>query len=109
VAQHGPFGRSGGARGVHEDGEVLGPRDLHEGIEGARVLTIVAGAQLEEGSERHHLIVAEVVEAVHVEHEDLHEVGAAGPHLEDLVELLLVLREEEAGAAVVDDVLDLPR
>ena len=32
---------------------------------------------------------------------------AARAHLEDLVELLLVLREEEAGAAVVDDVLDL--
>ena len=109
MAQHGAFGRSGGARGVHEDGEVLGPRDLHEGIEGARMLTVVAGAQLEEGLERHHLIVAEVVEAVHVEHEDLHELGTAGPHLEDLIELLLVLRKEEAGAAVVDDVLDLPR
>jgi hypothetical protein len=109
MAQHGALGRAGGARGVHENGEVPGPRDLHEGIEGTGMLTVVAGAQLEESRERHHLIVAEVVEPVHVEHEDLHELGAAGPHLENLVELLLVLREEEAGAAVVDDVLHLPR
>src|SRR5207247_3654570 len=45
----------------------------------------------------------------HVEHDDLHEPRAARAYLENFVELLLVLGEEEPAAAVVDDVLDLPR
>src|SRR5215813_1697776 len=73
------------------------------------MVTVVAGAQLEELGEGEHLLVPESVEAVHVVHDDLHELWAARAHLEDLVELLLVLREEEARAAVVDDVFDLAR
>jgi hypothetical protein len=47
------------------------------------------------------------VQPLHVEHHDLDELWAPRAHLENLVELLLVLGEEEARAAVVDDVLDL--
>src|SRR5215471_3920574 len=44
VAQHGALGRAGGARGVDEDGEILRTGDLHEGVESAGMLSIVAGA-----------------------------------------------------------------
>ena len=109
VTEHGPLGGTRGARRVHQDGQILGLRDLDEGIEGAGMVTLVARAELEQCLERHHLVVLESVQPVHVVHEDLHELGAAGAHLEDLVELLLVLGEEEARAAVVDDVFHLPR
>jgi hypothetical protein len=69
------------------------------------VLAVVALPELEQGLERHDLVVAEAVESVHVVDEDLHQLRAAVAHLQDLVELLLVLREQEAGPAVVDDVL----
>ena len=74
---------------------------------GARVIAGVTGAQLPEGLEGHHLRIVEAVQPLHVEDHDLDELGAALPHGEDLVELLLVLDEEEAGPAIVDDVLDL--
>ena len=109
VAQHRPLGGAGGAGRVDEDGEIFGLRDLDHPVEGAGMLPVVARAQLEQRGERHDLGVAEVVEPFHVVDDDLHELGTARAHLQDLVELLLVLGEEEAGAAVVDDVLDLPR
>jgi hypothetical protein len=109
VAQHRPLGRPGGAGGVDEDGQVLGLGDLDHPIERARVLAVVAGAQLEQRREVQHLRIAEAVQALQVVHDDLDELPTAGADLQDLVELLLVLGEEEAGAAVVDDVLDLAR
>ena len=73
------------------------------------MLAIVAGAHLQQLVERHHLRIAEAVQPLDVVDEDLHELGALGAHFEDLVELLLVLREKEARRAVVDDVLHLAR
>ena len=109
VAQHRPLGRAGGAGGVDEDREVVGPRDLDQAIEGVGVLPVVPLAELEQRLEGHHLVVPERVQALHVVDEDLDQLRAAVAHRQDLVELLLVLREEEAGPAVVDDVLHLAR
>ena len=107
MAQHRAFGRARGAGGVDEDREVVRLREVHELVVGRFGLALVPGAQLEQRVEGHHLVVAEIVQAVHVVHDDLHEPAAPVAHLEDLVELLLVLGEEEARAAVVDDVLHL--
>ena len=109
VAQHRPLGGAGGAGGVDQDREVVGPRDLDQAIEGVGVLPVVPLAQLEQRLEGHDLVVAERVQALHVVDEDLDQLRAAVAHRQDLVELLLVLREEEAGPAVVDDVLHLAR
>ncbi len=109
VAQHRPLGGAGGAGGVDEDGEIVGLGDVHHGLEGAGVLLVVACAELHQLAERHHLGIAEPAEPLEVVDEDLHEGRTAVAHREDLVELLLVLGEEEARAAVVDDVLDLAR
>ena len=109
MAQHGALRRPGGAGGVDEDGEVVGAGDLDQRVPGAGMLVLVAGAQVEEVVEGHHLWIGEAVQPLDVEHDDLHEPGAARADFQDLVELLLVAGEEEAGAAVVDDVLDLAR
>ena len=107
VAQHGPLGRSGRPRGVHQDRQIVGPGDLDHSIERAGVFGLVAEPDLQEVLERQHLLVLEGVQPLRIEDDDLHELGAAGADLEDLVELLLVRGEEEARAAVVHDVLDL--
>ena len=109
MAEHRALGRSRGARRVDEDRQVLRSCDVDHRIPGAGMLAVVAGAELEQRLERHDLRVGEAVQAVHIVDEDLHEPGAPRAHLEDLVELLFVAGEEEARAAVVDDVLDLPR
>src|SRR4030095_14592874 len=81
--------RAGGAGGVHEDGEVAGPREVHHAVDGARVLALPRRPQLEEPGEGHHLLVGEGVQAVHVVDDDLHHGRAPVAGLEDLVELLL--------------------
>ena len=60
------------------------------------MLALVARAELQQLLERHHLLVLEGVQPLHVEHDDLHELRAVRADLEDLVELLFVLGEEEA-------------
>jgi hypothetical protein len=107
VAQHGALGRARGAGRVDENREVSRLRDLDHRIEGARVLPVVPVTERQELLERHHLRIREAVQPFHVEDDDPDELRAALPDLQDLVELLLVLGEEEACAAIVDDVLDL--
>ena len=109
VTQHRSLRRSRRARRVDQDRQIVGPSELDQALVGARILRLVTEAQLEQLVERHHLLVLEGVKPLEVEDDDLHELGAVAADLEDLVELLLVGGEEEAGAAVVDDVFDLPR
>jgi hypothetical protein len=107
VAQHRALWGPGRAGRVDQDGQVIMLRDLHHLVVGARVLPVVARAQLEQRGQRQHLVIAEIVQSFHVVDDDLHQFGTAPADLKDLVQLLLVLREEEARPAVVHDVLDL--
>ena len=107
VRQHRALGRPGRAGGVDEDRQLLGPRARDQLLPQVGIGLVVGAAELEQLVERHDHRVVEVGQALHVEDEDLDEVGAALADLEELVELLLVLDEQEAGAAVVQDVLDL--
>ena len=68
---------------------------------------VVRAAERHKLVERHDQRVAEVGQAFHVEDEDLGDRRAALAHLDELVELLVVLDEQEARAAVVQDVVDL--
>src|SRR4029077_17736223 len=59
--------------------------------------------------ERQHHWIGEAGEALHVENNDLLQRRTARAASEQLVELFLVLGEHEAGAGVVDEILDLRR
>ena len=67
MAQHRALRRAGRAGRVDQDRQILGAGDLDHGIEGAGVLHVVAGAQVEQRLERHDLRILEPVKPVHVE------------------------------------------
>jgi hypothetical protein len=70
---------------------------------------VVLGAERAQRFQRHHLRVLEVAQPFHVEDDDLAQRGQPLAHLEDLVELLLVLHEHEHRRGVAEQVLGLRR
>jgi hypothetical protein len=107
VTVHGALGLAGGARGVDQDGQVVGTPGRPQALEQAGMRAIVhraGGAQVLQA--RHHR-VGEVGEALHVEHDDPGQQRQVRAHLERLVELLVVLDEEHARLRVGTQVCHL--
>ena len=108
VRQHRALGRAGGAGGVDQQGELVGLGARDQLLPQAGMGRVVLAAERQQLVERACTCGSlKSRQALHVEDEDLANVRAALAHLEELVELLVVLDEQEARAAVVQDVLDL--
>ena len=71
VAVHRALGPAGGARGVDEDGQVVGLPAVAALVEQARMCGIVRAAELAQRIEAHHHRVMEARQALHVEHDDV--------------------------------------
>ena len=106
VADHGALGRAGGAGGVDQHADVVRPALLDAGAE---LLFRVgdAVAQLVELVQEHHHGVLEIAQALAVEHDHFLQGGHLVAHGQVFVQLLVVLHEQEGGAAVVDQVGEL--
>ena len=109
LADHGALGRAGGAGSVGEDHQILRFSRIDRRLPFRPVVLAVGGAERDQLRIAHALRVAEVAQPLHVENDDLLKGRRAFPDFEHLVELLLVLGEVEAGAAVVDQVGHLLR
>ena len=107
VAEHGPLGEAGGARGVGDDGHVLGAGLLHLLLEVVGVLGIELPPHLLHLGQAQEPGVAVVAHPFGVVVDDLLHVGQLLPQGEELVHLLLVFGQDELGLRVVDDVLHL--
>ena len=84
-----------------------GRRDASRASQSSGMRPVVLGAEARELREADHHRIAEAVQPLHVEHDDLAEVRQPRAHLERLVELLLVLDEQVDRARVGHQVLDL--
>ena len=93
---HGPFGFASGARGVHQDGEILGRDRLRAGLKQTCVRGLVRATHVLELLEANHLGVIQVAQALHVEHHDMAQVGQAGARLKGFVELFVILNKQHA-------------
>ena len=113
MGQHRALGRAGGAGGVDHQRRVVG-RGFFEHRVDARIRVGVGGepgvARLQQRLEGGQLRVGVETHALHVDADDMGHLGqplALRPCVEDLVGLLLVAADREAGAAVAGDVLQL--
>ncbi len=98
MRDHGALGHAGRPRGVDQRGQIV-RTDL--------TAPLLAHLLVDPFATGQELIPAEdVVFGITrtVEEDDLPQMGYLGAHLQDLVQLLLVLDEDHLGVAVVDDV-----
>ena len=107
VREDGALGRAGGARRVDEDRAVGGLNRIDEFVPAARTLRLLRLAERQQLGVAHDQRLAKMLQAGHVVDDDALELRHPRAALEHLVELLFVLDEQEARAAVVDDVFDL--
>jgi hypothetical protein len=109
MADHRALGRAGGAGGVDQDREIgrLAARKLT--LPEIRVLLFEFPAELDQFFEADHHRVREVGQPFLVDHDDLFQARATVAHLKDLVEMFLVLRDEDDGVGIADDILHLLR
>src|SRR5262249_56140440 len=96
-----------GVGGEGRVGRSMGPGAGNEVWRKAGIGGGVVAAKRQEPFERQHLRIAESRQPLDVKHDDLVYMRAALAHLKVLVELLIVLDEQDARAAVVENVLDL--
>ena len=113
MREHRAFRRAGGAGGVDQDADIVGRGLLDQPIEGCVGVGVFEGigvAEIAERFERHQLLLAVVPQALHVDADDRLERGQAvivGHGVEHLVGLLLIAGDDDARAAVPNDVLQL--
>ena len=105
VAQHCALGPSGGARGVEHDGVVaaLSAGDL--AVDQGRLGGEAVGAALLHRLVGQHIAIVPKAARIDIDH-DL-EPRQPAPDLQELVDLLLVLADGEAGAGMLDDIGEL--
>ncbi len=104
---HRALGPAGGAGGVDEDREIL---RLHGGdarLERTGMRLRMHAAEFAQGHQVDHAGIGEIAQALHVHDDDLAQPRQHLAHLERLVELLLVLDEQHAGARVLAEVVRL--
>jgi hypothetical protein len=104
---HRALGLASGARGVDQDRQVFGLAGLdalHQCIGVQRVEFAAQFAQLRQAE---NTGVVQLVQAFHVEHDDLAQHRQLLAHLERLVELLVVFDEQHRGARVLAQVVHL--
>ena len=107
VADHGPFGRPGGARGVDQKSDVV----RLAGVD-ARVKTLSIGPRpgLTQGQEllkRGGHRVRQITQALEVSDNDVLQCRAVVAHRQGFVVLLLVFDKQHAHCGVLQDVLHL--
>src|SRR4029077_20052801 len=84
VADHRTLRRSGGARSVNQDGEVVRLRLLQTLFPDAGVLLLIGLAELDQLVEADYLRVAEITQTFQIVYDDLGQARAALAYLEDL-------------------------
>ena len=101
------FAVTRGAGGVREQGHVVRPAALEQRVVAPRLARVELAALASTSSrlDEHGLPV--VLEPAHVVHDDPLEPRQRGADAEDLVGLLLVLDQDEARLAVLEDVAHL--
>ena len=107
VADHRALGRAGGARGIDQEGDVLGRRRVDGLLELRRALARQRLAMGEHAGEVGGHRVVQAAQALEVDDDDAPQGRAGVAHRDDLVVLLLILDEQYPHAGVVDDVLHL--
>jgi len=100
VREQAALGRTGGARGVDGDRQVVGAHTLHTLLE---LLGVPAATALAQVVERHRF--PDVPRRL--EHDDVLEIGQAVGDLADLLELLDILDEHSLGLGVLEHVVAL--
>ena len=106
---HRPLGLAGRARGVDEDREVFRPAGSDALVELARVALRADPAELAKRVEREDALILEVAQPLGIEDDDRLQLRQPLAHGECLVQLLVVLDEEDLGARVGAEILDLRR
>ena len=107
VAEHRALGLAGGAGGVDQDRQVVGLARVQPLLPELRVARRERAAELAQRLEADHVRIAEFVQPLGVEHDDLAQAGQPRAHLERLVELLLVLDEQDARVRIGREVVHL--
>ena len=95
---HGPLGLAGGAGGVDQDGQVIGPELGHALRQRLPVLDQVVAAQRTQLLQPDDHGVIEAAQALQVEDDDVPQLGQLFAHFQGLVELLVVLDKQHGGA-----------
>ncbi|MEY9472406.1 hypothetical protein ABH992_004805 [Bradyrhizobium yuanmingense] len=109
IGVHRAFRRAGRAGRIDKDREIAGAAAVDHLLPQRFAADHVVAAERAKLVQRHHHVVGETAEALHVEHDDLLQAGAPRAAGENLVELLLVLGEDHLRCGVVDEILDLGR
>ncbi|MGY4299600.1 hypothetical protein ACVWXN_007695 [Bradyrhizobium sp. i1.4.4] len=104
-----PLGGPVVPEGVDEDDKVVRAAAVDHLLPQLLAADHVVAAERTELVERHHHVVGEAAEALHVEHDDLLQGRTARAAGEHLVELLLVLCKDHPGPGIVDQIFDLGR
>ena len=109
IGMHRALGRTGRARGIDQDGEIVSAAACDHLIPQRLAAVAVVTPQRHEFGERHHHRVGKAAQAFHVEHDDLLQRRTARTAGQELVELLLVLGKDHPGAGIIDEIFDLSR
>ena len=107
VADHGPFRCAGGARGVDQERNVLGPAGVDGRVKALRVGRGQRLALRQELIKRGGHRVRQVAQAFQVGDDDALQRRAVAAHGQHLVVLLLVFHKQHAHPGVLKDVLHL--
>jgi len=107
VGEHGALGLPGGARGVEDDGHVVGPPPGDLPLQVLRVGRPEGPAALLQRLQAQQAGVRVVAEPARVVVDHVLQARAVPAHLQELVHLLLVLHHGEARLGVVHHVLHL--
>ena len=106
---HRALGRPGRAGRVDQNGEVVGAATCKHFVPQRLAALHVVAPQRHELRKRHHHRIGKAAQALHVEHHDALQGGATRPAGQDLVELLLVFREQHPGSGIPDEIFHLWR
>ena len=107
VVVHGAFGLAGGARGVNQNGQVLGPAGIGVPFNRIGMLCEVVAAEFAQVGEADDIGLFQIAQAFHVKHDNLAQAGQLAAHFKGLVELLVVFHKQDTGGRVCTEVMYL--
>ena len=111
MRQHRALGRACRARGVDQDGDIVGRGLRNQAVEGRIRVGVFAGiglAELAQLLERHQLLLPVLPQALGVDADDglqRRQAVIVGDRVEHLVGLFLIARDDDPRAGMADDVL----
>ena len=109
MRQHCALRLAGRARRVDQDREIVGSAYPQPCLPQLWMRRVILGADALQLVETDHSRIAELMQALHIEHDDLSQQRQSRTHLERLIELLFVLDEQIDRSRIGHQILDLAR